>query len=463
MPDDDKTPKVENTPDQKTAGDTAADGAADETGPAESSEALVTPPPENTAANGPQTGTADDTDGSASEKPAAKKRSGVVSAIMVAVLIVLVGQGALFVYRDGLAGFFGLGDAVEAERIAALEEKLAALEAAEQRNAAATRNLAEGLVARETEITALSNSMSRLAEGGGDAIASDLETAKAMIGALEERLDLFEAETGERDPMLGADTNSGQQAQTSGDVAEMRGALTTLTDRFAAMNQSLEEAGGRIEALEETAPPENLDALLEGLGSRGELDGLAARLAAIEEADPQGAARAAVLALAATELARTAATSEPFVTELGAFAALAPGNSFAVSLKAYASEGAPTRKALLLEFASATRAISEAERIREGGGVWNWIVNRLTALFSIRKVGERDGDDWQSILARAENRIAIEDTSAAADELAKLTGPAAEGAAPWLGRVRARQQVDALVTGLTAQVFAELLVALESE
>lgn len=438
--------------DEKTPGDKVSDDAGG------GKEAPVTPPPEE-----PKTAKKPKKKDAEAAEPARGKRKGVVGAVLVAVAIVLAGQAILFIYNGGVVGIFSPDRSAETQRIAALEEKLAALEAAEQENAAATRSLANDIETRDDEITALSNSVSQLAEGGGEAIGSDLETAKAMIGALEERLDLFEAETGERDPMLGGDVNAGQQAQASGDVTEMREALDTLNQRFAAMNQSLDEAGGRIEALEDVAPPENLGELLDNLNSRNELEGLAARLAAIEAADPEGAARAAVLALAATELARAAATSQPFVTELEAFAALAPDNAFVARLQPFAEKGTAMEKALLLEFEPARKAMTKAALEREGGGLWNMFLNWLTEQFRITKVGERDGDDWQSILARAENRIAIEDTAAAADELAKLTGPAAEGAAPWLGRVRARQQVDSAVTGLTAQVFSDLLGALESE
>lgn len=394
---------------------------------------------------------------------APKVTSGFMAGLLVAVIIVIAGLGAAFVYRAALVDLLVPGASEEDGRIAALEAKLAALEDADRRAAAATTSLAEDLVTRRSEIAALSNTLGQLEGSGSEAVASDLETAKSMIAALEARLDTFEAATGEQGTMVANDANPGQQAQSTGDVTEMKGALATLNERFAAMNETLDQAGGRIEALEEVAPPENLDDILQNLSPRNELGELAARLAAIEEADPEGAARAAILALSATELARAAATSGSFAAELGAFTALAPGDLFAAQLQPFAENGAPTAKALLLEFETAVDAITEAERLRQGGGVWTWIVNKFTALFSIRKVGELDGDDWQSILARAENRIVIEDVSAAAEELARLEGPAAQGAAPWLERARARRQVDALVTSLTAKVFADLLIALESE
>lgn len=439
---------------EKTASDDTSSSAAP--GPSGTPGVVVTPPPAGDPKDVPQDKAKD-----LVTSPA--KTSGFVTGLVVAAVIVVAGLGAAFIYRAALIDLFVPGISEEAGRMAALEAKLAALEEADRRATAATASLANDLATRRSEIAALSNTLGQLEEGGGETVASDLEAAKSMIAALEGRLDTFEAETGEQDPMVANDANPGQQAQSAGDVTRMKDALATLSERFAAMNESLDQAGGRIEALEEVAPPENLGEILQGLSPRNELGELSARLAAIEEADPEGAAKAAVLALSATELARAAATSGSFATELGAFAALAPGDPFAAQLQPFAQRGAPTAKALLLEFETAIDAITEAERIREGGGVWNWIVNQFTALFSIRKVGELDGDDWQSILARAENRIAIEDLAAAVEELARLEGPAAQGAAPWLERARARRQVDTLVTGLTAQVFADLLTALESE
>lgn len=426
----------------------------------EASEALVTPPPG---------GSAEAPDRTVAAEAAPKKRSGVVRGLMVAAVIVIVGQGVILVSSGGLSKF--LEPNKDEARIAALEAKLADLEAADAEAAEKARGLANDMQTRSSEISALSNSVSELSEAGslegGEGVAADLQTTQSMIAALEERLDTFEAQTGEVDPLAlpaaGGDTNPGQQAQASADVSEMKGALAALSERFASMNESLAATDGRIEALEETAPPTNLDEILEGLNPQGAIEGLTARLAAIEEADPEGAARAAVLALSATELARAAATSRPFTTELDAFVALAPQNTFASALRPYAPEGAPMPKTLLLEFDAAADAIAEAERVRAGGGLWNWVVNQFTALFSIRKVGELDGDDWQAVLARAENRIAIEDLAAAVSEVSVLQGPAATGAAPWLARARARASVDALVTQLTTEIFADLITALEGE
>lgn len=431
----------------------------------QASEALVTPPPGGGSANGP--------DGTDTVEPAPKKRSGVVRGLMVAAVIVIVGQGIILVSSGGLSKFLAPNEdpSRDQARIAALEEKLEGLEAADAEAAEKARNLANDIQTRGSEISALSSSVSELSQGGGlegaEGVAADLQTAQSMIAALEERLDTFEAQTGEVDPLAlpaaGGDTNPGQQAQASADVSEIKGALASLSERFASMNESLAATDGRIEALEETAPPENLDEILEGLNPQGEIEGLTARLAAIEEADPEGAARAAVLALSATELARAAATSRPFTTELEAFLALAPQNTFASTLRPYATEGAAMPKTLLLEFDAAADAIAEAQRIRAGGGLWNWVINQLTSLFSIRKVGELDGDDWQAVLARAENRIAIEDLAAAVTEVSALQGPAATGAAPWLARAEARASVDALVTQLTTEIFADLITALEGE
>jgi hypothetical protein len=448
MADTTKTPDDENAPESQSAAEEVV----------ESSAPLVTPPP------------AGDEDHTSSGKDQApKKRSGLVRGLLVAAGIIIAGQAVILVSTGGWRDVLSPTSAEDKARLTTLEAKLAALEAADVEAAARDQSFADDMEARGSEIDALTNTIGEISASP----ANDLATTQAMISALETRIDSFEAQTGEIDPMLGApdtsDTNPGQQVQGAGfaEVADMKDVLASLSERFAAMNQNLEAAGGRIEALEETAPPENLEEILGSIqGSirpQSEIDALSARLAAIEEADPEGAARAAVLALSATELARAVATSRSFASELDAFLILAPDNSFAMDLRAYARQGAPMEKALLLEFEPAARAIAEAERLRAGDGLWTWIVNQFTSLFSIRKVGERDGDDWQAILARAENRIAIEDLGAAVKELSALSGPAAKGAAPWLARAQARARVDALVTGLTTQIFADLVSALEGE
>jgi hypothetical protein len=402
-------------------------------------------------------------------KPKAKKSSiGRAILITFAATLVLAGSASYY-WRGDILGLIGV-DADSADRIESLEARLAALEESGTQTAQAQAGLQEDMVQSGDQLKVLAASVNRLEEGDGRSVSEDLVSARSMIEALEERMENFEASTGEIDPLAtneaakgaaAVDRNPSQRAQETQDIVDLRATLEGLSTRFQSLDQTLSDSTGRIEALEEAAPEQDLQDILSTLTPRFEVETLSQRLKAIEETNPAEGARLAVIALSATELTRAAASSAPFATELEAFLILAPNHTLARELRSFAIKGVATQKTLLLEFPKTSNAIVEVERIRQGGGWWNWLVNQFTALFSIRKVGERDGEDWQAVLARAENRVGTEDINAAAQELAKLQGPAAGAAQPWIDAVAARRKVDQLTAGLSSQVFNELLDVLE--
>lgn len=401
----------------------------------------------------------------AQSKPETKKKSSPLRTVALTALVTLIaGASALTYWRGDIAEFAGLGGTADAEKIATLESRLAALETAKEEGLARDAALAAETKARAQELAGLATQLQDIEAGGSEeAIANNLEVAKGMIENLETRMTEFEASTGETSPLLQNDENPGQLVQGADpeELAALQSSFADLSTRFENMGSTLEESAGRIDALEESAPDQNLDNILESLTPRSEVESLSERLKIIEDTNPAEAARLAVVALSATELSRAAATSAPFVDELEAFVTLAPNHPLADKLALHSAQGVATEKTLLLEFPRVSDAIESAVRTSDGDGFFAKLWNKITGLFKIRRVGEIEGDTWQAVLARAENRIALGDINAAAGELDALTGKARLAATPWMNQVANRRALDGVIAQLNSAAFLELLTALE--
>lgn len=404
---------------------------------------------------------------SQASKPKPKKTSPLRTIIVTALITLLLGAGALTYWRADILSALGLSEGgASSDQVAALETRIAELEKAARDGAARDEEIAQDIAERTSELETLVQGLSESNGAATDeAIANNIETARQMLSALETKMAEFEAATGEANTMSGNSDAATEPQVVVGaspeEVAELRQSFSSLASRFEAIDKDLAQSETRIEALEEAAPDQNLDDVLNTLSPRTEVQSLEERLKVIEATKPAEAARAAVVALSATELARAAATSAPFADELEAFVQLAPESDIDASISLYAATGVPTRETLRTEFALVSDQIVEAERLREGDGFFTRLWNKITSLVTIRRVGEIEGNHWQAVLARAENRMASGDLDAAAAELETLEGPAARAAADWVARVKARKALDGFITRLKGEAFKDLLGALE--
>jgi uroporphyrinogen-III synthase len=117
----------------------------------------------------------------------------------------------------------------------------------------------------------------------------------------------------------------------------------------------------------------------------------------------------------------------------------------------------PDAAALRAEFARAAAAALRAARAATDDGARSWwqsALDRLGALISIRRVGERPGGEAEAVLARAEHRLAAGDLAGALAELAALPpDPASATAfAGWLTAARARLALDAALADVARAV-----------
>ena len=382
-----------------------------------------------------------------SDKPAAAKpaelppssppppaKSGVPGgAIGVAVLLLVAGAlgGLVATFMGGPSPTdeeLAAADPIVAARVSELQAKIDALEA---QASDASDKAAE-----------LENNLDELRSGN---IA---ETAR-LVGELDDRVAGLEQSVSN---IVSVPTEDGTPIGAA--------VISELTTGLSDVRQTVSELEGqlasRMDALEATAPPANLDQILRGLASRDDLSTLGARVGSLEDDRTGSDAKRAALALALANLSRAAETGAPFDAELEAVAILAPNQKSIGMLRARAGEGLPTRPELLAEFETVIDGVLEIERAAEADGwlaqLWAW----LSSFVSVRQTGDIEGAGTEAILARAEFNLDDGNLKAAADELTQLEGPSADAVADWKRGLDARIALDELVGTLTTQVLTSL-------
>jgi len=190
---------------------------------------------------------------------------------------------------------------------------------------------------------------------------------------------------------------------------------------------------------------------------------LNARLAALEAvqaAQVSGAdGKRIATALGLRELERALNESGPYAVPLEALVKIidSPSDPAVASLRQYAAAGVPARPQLLARFDMAAAAIVRADAA--SGSVPGWAGRAygfVTSLVMIRPLGEREGVDAPSRVARAQLRLEEGDLDAAIRELSELEGAAAQAAEPWLRDARERQAVEQALAQLNAALTQQL-------
>lgn len=236
-----------------------------------------------------------------------------------------------------------------------------------------------------------------------------------------------------------ADASLDDRAAADGQVADLHTQLMQLDQAISSVANSLTAMGGGLSAL---------SARVAVLESKRELGGL--------DADAAGKISTS---LALRDLERALSGPGPFEIELLALSKLdgfPPDDAGITGLQKFAMAGIPTRSLLTVRFAGVATAIARADSAAKQNG-WSGLLGEWAgAVFTIRPLGEREGDSASAVAARAEMRLSEGDMEAAVRELEALQGGAAEAAAAWLNQARARLMAEREVAQLNAR-FAQSL------
>ncbi|MDG5497861.1 mitofilin family membrane protein [Niveispirillum sp. BGYR6] len=287
------------------------------------------------------------------------------------------------------------------------------------------------------------------------ALRADAQSDRTQVAALAKRLDNVEAQVRQlaaapatAAPAPLADTPAPTQPPAA--PSDLEPQLSPLRDQVTALGQ-------RVDGLEK------LTALLPGLHDghsslRQKQDELGGRVDALE-ARKQQASAGEGLVVAIGQLQAALVAGRPYAKELRAVQALTrdlPDLAATLApLSASAESGLASDVALNRQFRDLAPAILAADRTRSDASWTDQALGRLSSIITIRRAsGEVAGDGADAILARAEAALNEGSIAKAVAEMEKLSGPAAEKAAPWLAPARARVAAEA-----AAQALADLALA----
>ena len=327
--------------------------------------------------------------------------------------------------------------------------------------------------------------------GLGGLIVSALAAA-GFYYAFAPRTDLAEAVAGR----LGALET---QAQSEGEEVHRQGAaIAGLDRRLGALEATSAAGAAKIAAAMQAAQAAQAGATdLKSLradvdAARGEIPGLAARVAKLESAPGQAAAggpevsalagrldkveaalaapktetrvaaekpapadNPAAIAIVAEALRDKLAAGIPFAPELAALQSLGAPPEKLAALKAFAA-GGPTDRALAASFDTLAPKVLAAASSPETGGVVDRLLAHLRGLVQVRVLNETQGDDPAALVSQIEAETRRGDVSGALAGFAKLPEPARQAASGWAAAAGAKQAADEALSSIREAAIAKL-------
>ena len=362
--------------------------------------------------------------------------------VLALVVLAIVAFGTLPLWRPSVQPYLSqigitLPDltpaSAEDQRLTALTERVAALEATPRQAGTAPQELADLRTALEARITGLEERQTALSEEiqlvremlAGEGTASSAAAPSALPAPeIMDRLEKLEQQA-----------QALVQAQAGLDGEALRGRMAALETRLADMPRTDPQEMSRLR--------EDLGALKQSLSEievgAGEREALV--LAAAQLAGPLQQGLSYEIELAA--LKRTAA-ADPLVAEIAA------------QLQPYAAQGVPTLEALRQRFPDVAGEAVRAARVGESDSVVGQTLNRIAGLVSLRRVGQVEGDTAEARIARAEAALARGDLAAVLADLDGLPADAAAVVAGWRADAEARLAADKALARLRDHLLAGL-------
>ena len=289
-----------------------------------------------------------------------------------------------------------------------------------------------------------------------DKRVSALETSGGSSGELDKRVAALETANADNGPKAVAAAQTAQQA-----VQTDQQLTTQVKDLRADIDAARGEIPGlaaRVAKLETEAPKAN-DADLSALAAR--LDKIEAALAApksesrVAPEKPAPADNASAIAIIAGEIEDKLAAGAPFGTEVAALQRLGVDPAQLASLQAVAG-GAPTGSALAESFDAVAPQVLAAASPAESGGVLDRLLAHIHGLVRVHVLGESAGDDPEAIVSRIGAECRRGDIAGAVAAFDKLPAAARQAAGDWPVKARARQAADAALQSIREAAVGRL-------
>ncbi|QKV19889.1 COG4223 family protein [Oricola thermophila] len=281
-------------------------------------------------------------------------------------------------------------------------------------------------------------------------IATGLEAARSATEANAQALAALQERVGALSESI-----------SSGDAGEGPG-LETLAGRVGDLEAQLAALSASVAGIETAAPgadPAELDAIRSEATRTGEavaalrddIAALSGRVAALEGEIETGAGSRVATAIAATALKSAADRGTGFMAELEAYASLGTDEETVAALRDYAASGVPTVAALVERFPAVANSIVDATQgVDEDAGIAERLMASARSLVKVRPVGEVEGEEPGAIAARMEVALSRGDLDAVVAEWEKLPEGPKAASADFMADVRARRELDALLSKVLA-------------
>lgn len=247
----------------------------------------------------------------------------------------------------------------------------------------------------------------------------------------------------------------------------------SLADQLLALNRRVDDVavaaqGALAQAKAATAASAAADSAARTSVQKRDVDALAGRIAALEQAVKSLSAdvargalsaddHAARAALAAAALRSAVERGVPYQAELAAVTAAGADQNALSALKPFAVGGAPSPATLAQELAQLTPALLRASGAATSEGTFfERLKSHAQKLVRITPINAPPGNDPAAVIARIDADAARADIAAALSEIARLPPAARDIAEPWVKKAEAR----AAAMAASQQMVADALSAL---
>lgn len=297
----------------------------------------------------------------------------------------------------------------------------------------------EAIAALQTDLSALDDRLTSLNEtisSGGAGENAGLEALTARASSIEDTLSALSARV---DTLSSGDSSAASDADDA-----FRGELDTVSQAASAVREAVDSLRSDVESLG-GGVAEN--------GSR--LDAMGERLTAVESDIDSGAGSRVAAAIAASALKSAADRGAGFMSELEAYASVSQDDATVAALRDYAASGVPTVSQLVERFPPvANRIATAAQGLDRDAGILDRLSASARSLVQVRPVGEVEGDAPGAVAARMEVALKGGALDRVIAEWEKLPEAAQSASADFMADVKARSELDTLISRVLAGAMA---------
>lgn len=287
------------------------------------------------------------------------------------------------------------------------------------------------------------------------------ELSGAVVQAAQTPLATIDQRLGEIEKKIASNADAPSPKDAEAALALLAEKIEGLSGRISELEKNT--ARFKAEAATGHSDQGTLDeARAEAKRSADEVASLKERLASLEDAQhakpPAEAQRNQALVVAVGQLREALSVSKPFAAELAAVNALGDDGikSVTAPIEPLASSGVATLRELREGFQSVASAVVQAGAAPQNGDWLDKAMAQAASVVTVRKVGPAEGSAPDAIIARAENRLGLDDLDGALGEMAALTGAPAAAAQDWMEKARARQAAEKALKELHLRAIGQI-------